>query len=229
MTVVATVLATAAAIAAGPARATPDDTPSAGSARPSLVRPIDPQQWRNPDDMTWADYRAVPGTRWADPDVKPTQRTFKGALVLLDYRDEEFTVSRPAGSTLFGNPQASASDIPRARLPRFYQDFLNIPGPLNNGHTINEYWMEDSGGRIGVDLTAFGVYRMPGKSYQYGVEDSMNPGACPAGTPATRTSGPTARPPGWPMSAPTRRTRSTSSSTSRPDRTSRPPGRSSAR
>ncbi|WPB88891.1 immune inhibitor A domain-containing protein [Streptomyces malaysiensis] len=41
--------------------------------------------------------------------------------------------------------------------------------------------MEDSGGRIGVDLTAFGVYRMPGKSYQYGVENSMNPGACPAG------------------------------------------------
>lgn len=181
LTVVATVLATAAAIAAGPARATPDELPTAGPARPSLVRPIDPQQWRNPDDMTWADYRAVPGTRWADPDVKPTQRTFKGALVLLDYPDEEFTVSRPAGSTLFGNPQASASDIPRDRLPRFYQDFLNTPGPLNNGHTINEYWMEDSGGRIGVDLTAFGVYRMPGKSYQYGIEDSMNPGACPAG------------------------------------------------
>ncbi|RNG22372.1 M6 family metalloprotease domain-containing protein [Streptomyces botrytidirepellens] len=131
--------------------------------------------------MTWADYRAVPGTRWADPDVKPTQRTFKGALVLLDYPDEEFTVSQPAGSTLFGNPQPSASGIPRDRLPQFYEDFLNKPGALNNGHTINEYWMEDSGGRIGVDLTAFGVYRMPAKSYQYGVEDSMNPGACPAG------------------------------------------------
>ncbi|MCC4314335.1 M6 family metalloprotease domain-containing protein [Streptomyces malaysiensis] len=181
LTVVATILATAAAIAAGPARATPDGTPSAGPARPPLARPIDPQHWRNPDDMTWADYRAVPGTHWADPSVEPTQRTFKGALVLLDYPDEEFTVSRPAGSTLFGNPQPSASDIPRDRLPRFYQDFLNTPGPLNNGHTINEYWMEDSGGRIGVDLTAFGVYRMPGKSYQYGVESSMNPGACPAG------------------------------------------------
>ena len=181
LTVVATLLAAAAAIAAGPARATPDGTPAAGPARPPLVRPIDPQKWRNPDDMTWADYRAVPGTHWADPTVEPTQRTFKGALVLLDYPDEEFTVSRPAGSTVFGNPQPSASGIPRDRLPRFYQDFLNKPGPLNHGHTINEYWMEDSGGRIGVELTAFGVYRMPGKSYQYGVEDSMNPGACPAG------------------------------------------------
>lgn len=178
LTVVATLLAALAAVAAGPAGATPDRTPS---ARPPLIEPIDPQRWRNPDDMTWADYRAVPGTRWADPDVEPTQRTFKGALVLLDYPDEEFTVSQPAGSTLFGNPQPSASGIPRDRLPQFYEDFLNKPGALNNGHTINEYWMEDSGGRIGVDLTAFGVYRMPSKSYQYGVEDSMNPGACPAG------------------------------------------------
>ncbi|WNE94523.1 M6 family metalloprotease domain-containing protein [Streptomyces luomodiensis] len=181
LTVVATLLATAAALAAGPARATPDGTPSAGPARPPLVRPIDPQNWRNPDDMTWADYRAVPGTHWADPTVEPTRRTFKGALVLLDYPDEEFTVSQPAGSTLFGNPQPSASDVPRDRLPRFYQDFLNKPGPLNHGHTINEYWMEDSGGRIGVELTAFGVYRMPDPSYRYGVENSMNPGACPAG------------------------------------------------
>lgn len=161
-------------LAAGPARANPEP-----AGRPPLVQPIDPQRWENPDDMTWADYRSVPGTDWADPEREPTQRTFKGALVLLDYPDEEFTVSKPAGSTLFGNPQAGASDIPRDRLPAFYRDFLNKPGELNRGHTINEYWMEDSGGRIGVDLTAFGVYRMPHKSYQYGIEDQMNPGACP--------------------------------------------------
>ncbi|MEU8825470.1 M6 family metalloprotease domain-containing protein [Streptomyces sp. NPDC048636] len=178
---VATVLATLAAVAAGPARATADNAPSARPAGTPLVQPIDPQNWRNPDDMTWADYRAVPGTDWADPSVEPTQRTFKGALVLLDYPDEQFTVSRPAGSNRFGNPQPTAAGIPRDRLPAFYRDFLNEPGPLNHGHTINEYWMEDSGGRIGVDLTSFGVYRMPSKSYQYGVEGSMNPGACPAG------------------------------------------------
>ncbi|MET9297327.1 M6 family metalloprotease domain-containing protein [Streptomyces sp. NPDC003077] len=168
----------AAAVAAGPARATPDPAPE---ARAGLVQPIDPQRWRNPDDMTWADYRAVPGTDWADPDAEPTQRTFKGALVLLDYPDEEFTVSRPAGSTLFGNPQRGAANVPREKLPQFYEDFLNKPGKLNRGHTINEYWMEDSGGRIGVDLTAFGVYRMPWKSYQYGIDDRMNPGSCPTG------------------------------------------------
>ncbi|MEU1377826.1 M6 family metalloprotease domain-containing protein [Streptomyces triculaminicus] len=176
--VLAALFGTLAAVAAGPAGAAPDVAPR---PRPPLVQPIDPQHWRNPDDMTWAEYRAVPGTDWANPDVKPTRRTFKGALVLLDYPDEEFSVSKPAGSARFGNPLPAASNVPRERLPGFYRDFLNKPGPLNHGHTINEYWMEDSGGRLGVDLTAFGVYRMPWKSYQYGIEPGMNPGACPRG------------------------------------------------
>ncbi|WP_431043094.1 M6 family metalloprotease domain-containing protein [Streptomyces sp. P1-3] len=178
---VALLLGLLAAVTAGPAGAIPDAASRAPGSRPPLVQPIDPQQWRNPDDMTWAEYRSVPGTDWADPDVKPTKRTFKGALVLLDYPDEEFSVSKPAGSARFGNPLPSAAGIPRERLPGFYRDFLNKPGPLNHGHTINEYWMEDSGGRVGVELTAFGVYRMPWKSYQYGVEPGMNPAACPRG------------------------------------------------
>ncbi|MEU4212205.1 M6 family metalloprotease domain-containing protein [Streptomyces sp. NPDC026206] len=178
LSVVTLLLGVLAALATGPARAIPDAT---SRPRPSLVQPVDPQHWRNPDDMTWAEYRPVPGTDWANPDVKPTKRTFKGALVLLDYPDEEFSVSRPPGSGIFGNPLPSASGIPRAQVPKFYQDFLNRPGTLNHGHTINEYWMEDSGGRVGVELTAFGVYRMPWKSYQYGIEPGMNPGACPVG------------------------------------------------
>ncbi|MFQ6195967.1 M6 family metalloprotease domain-containing protein [Streptomyces sp. NPDC000405] len=176
--IVAALLGALAVVAPGAARATPDATTR---ARTPLVQPIDPQHWRNPDDMTWAEYRAVPGTHWADPGVKPTRRTFKGALVLLDYPDEEFAVTRPAGSDVFGNPQPTAAGIPREQVPRFYQDFLNKPGTLNHGHTINEYWMEDSGGRLGVDLTSFGVYRMPGKSHQYGIDSGMNPGACPSG------------------------------------------------
>ncbi|WP_409235269.1 M6 family metalloprotease domain-containing protein [Streptomyces sp. PA5.6] len=178
-TVLIAVLAAMATAAVGTARATPDETGPADRGRPALARPIDPQNWRNPDDMTWSEYRSVPGTDWANPGIEPTDRTFKGALVLLDYPDEEFTVSKPAGSTVFGNPQTTASGIPRERLPQFYEDFLNKPGALNRGHTINEYWMEDSGGRVGVDLKAFGVYRMPFKSFQYGIEPGMNPGACP--------------------------------------------------
>ena len=29
--------------------------------------PIDPQVWQDQQDMTWDDYRPVPGANWADP------------------------------------------------------------------------------------------------------------------------------------------------------------------
>ncbi|MGW5265070.1 M6 family metalloprotease domain-containing protein [Microbispora sp. NPDC004025] len=153
--------------------------------RPSrVVAPIDPQNWKNPDHMTWADYRKIPGTDWANPAVKGSARTFKGALVLVDYPNQPFVVTQPRNSTVFGNPSAEAHDIPRDRVAKFYQDFLNTPNELNKGHTLHEYWMEDSGGRYGVDLTAFGPYTMPGKSHEYGMEYQRD--ACPAGDDCTR-------------------------------------------
>lgn len=142
--------------------------------------PIDPQDWQNPDDMTWADYRKPPNTNWADPSVKGSVRQFNGALVLLDYPNQPFVVTQPQNSTVFGNPTAEAHDVPRENVAQFYHDFLNKPGALNRGHTIHEYWMEDSGGRYGVDLTAFGAYQMPGKSHEYAMEFQGDTG-CPAG------------------------------------------------
>ncbi|GII58752.1 peptidase M6 [Planotetraspora thailandica] len=207
---VATALVVPAALAAVPASAAPADDPeypwrlnqwpqtqpwqrdepdatqtlrTLSSSAPA-VKPIDPQNWKNPDHMTWADYKKVPGTNWADPAVKGSTRTFKGALVLLDYSNQPFVVTQPQGSTVFGNPSAQAHDIPRDQVAKFYQDFLNTPGKLNNGHTLHEYWMEDSQGRYGVDLTGFGPYSMPGKSYEYGLEYQRN--ACPAGDTCNR-------------------------------------------
>jgi M6 family metalloprotease-like protein len=37
-----------------------------------------------------------------------------------------------------------------------------------------------------VDLTAFGAYQMPGKSYEYGITNDMNPGMCPVGSTCNR-------------------------------------------
>ena len=148
---------------------------------PDAPRPIDPQHYALPETMTWDDYRAIPGTRWNDTSRTGSIKNFRGALVLADYPDEPFTVSRPKNSTIFGNP-VSAGDIPRDQVPQFYRDFLNTPGVLNHGHTINEYWMEDSGGRYGIDLNAFGPYRMPAKSHEYGVEPRFQgTTGCPAG------------------------------------------------
>lgn len=143
-------------------------------------RPVDPQDYELPDTMTWDDYREVPGTSWADPARKGSIRDFKGALVLVDYPDQPFVVTKPRNSTIFGNPSL-VGDVPRDQVARFYQDFLNRPQALNRGHTLHEYWMEDSGGRYGVDLTAFGAYRMPAKDHEYGVDSMQGGTGCPAG------------------------------------------------
>jgi M6 family metalloprotease-like protein len=144
-------------------------------------QPIDPQRYELPDTMTWSDYRPVPGTNWADPAVPGSERNFHGALVLVDYPNQPFVVTQPANSTIYGNP-SGVQNLARSDVPAFYRDFLNTPGALNRGHTIHEYWMEDSNGRFGIELSAFGVYQMPAKSHEYGVENSMQRGmGCPAG------------------------------------------------
>ncbi|MEU5721937.1 M6 family metalloprotease domain-containing protein [Micromonospora sp. NPDC047738] len=163
--------------ATGPASAAPDVSPDG----PGPFQAIDAQNWQNPDKMTWDDYVQVPNKNWNDPAVRGSIRNFKIALVTLDYPDQPFVVTQPAKSSVFGNPQASASNIPRDQVPQFYSDFLNKPNELNRGHTLHEYWMQDSNGRYGVDLTGFGPYKMPSKSYQYGIDNGFNPGACPSG------------------------------------------------
>jgi M6 family metalloprotease-like protein len=152
------------------------------------MRPIDPQDWENPDDMTWDDYKAVPNKDYSDPSIKGSVDQFNAAVVLVDFADTDFAVTQPAGSTIFGNPQALAHDVPRNEVAKFYEDFLNNPNDLNQGHTIHEYWMEDSNGRYGVDLTAFGPYRLPAKLHEYGLDNSMNGGQahCPAGDTCNR-------------------------------------------
>jgi M6 family metalloprotease-like protein len=158
---------------------------TARSFAQSAPKPIDPQSYELPDTMTWDDYKAIPGTHWSDPAKKGSVKNFKGALVLVDYPNVSFIVSQPKNSTIYGNP-ASVGDVPRDQVPAFYKDFLNTPNTLNHGHTINEYWMEDSGGRYGIDLGAFGPYRVPGKSHEYGVDSFQGGMGCPAGDTCNR-------------------------------------------
>ena len=47
--------------------------------------PIDPQNWVNPDNMTWDDFVAPPSTSWSDPARKGRDRNFKIAMVTVDY------------------------------------------------------------------------------------------------------------------------------------------------
>ncbi|HET9425332.1 MAG TPA: hypothetical protein VFO55_08180 [Gemmatimonadaceae bacterium] len=127
---------------------------------------IDPQVIRDQDDMTWEDYRRIPGLDWSDPSRTGSRRTMRVAIVAADYPDFPFVMTLPRESDLFGNPRVDP--VTRSMVPGYYADFYNRPQESNRGHTIHEYWMEQSRGQIGVQVVAFGPYRMPKRFFQYG-------------------------------------------------------------
>ncbi len=138
-----------------------------GAALPIPPKPIDPQIVQDQDDMTWDDYRPIPGKNWADPSLVP-ERKFRMALVAVDFPDQPFVITLPKQSDLFGNPQINP--LKREDVPRFYSDFWLVPSAVNHGQTINGYWMEQSRGKFGITaLDPFGPYRMPKNLWEYGL------------------------------------------------------------
>jgi M6 family metalloprotease-like protein len=136
-----------------------------GRSPAQSLPPIDPQKVEDQDDMTWADYHPIPGVDWTDPARQPTERTIKIALVAADFDDQPFVITLPKHSDLFGNPQVDP--IQRAEVAKYYADFWNQPSDLNHHHTVNEYWMELSHGKIGVTFDPYGPYHMPKKMVEY--------------------------------------------------------------
>jgi M6 family metalloprotease-like protein len=155
---------------------------ASATAASAGFQPMDPQEAEFQDTMTWEDYVPVPGTDWANPALTPSIEKWKVALVLTDFADQPFNATLPAFSTVFGNPQPEGSNVPEADVPEFYREFLNTPSLLNHFTTMNSYWMEDSLGRYGVELDAYGVYHLTGNQWEYWLRDAGNAGsACPTG------------------------------------------------
>ena len=143
---------------------------------------LDPRSWVLPQDMTWDDYAPVPGYDWANDPALQAVKPIRTALVLADYEDQPMVMTRATGSDTVGNPQSSGG-VPQEEVAQWWADFLNEPQPVNRGHTMNEYWLENSYGLIGVDVQPFGPYRMDGKSFEYGLGGGDAGGAgdaCPA-------------------------------------------------
>ena len=135
----------------------------------SLPGPLDRQMVQDQDDMTWDDYRPIPGKEWADPDLVP-ERGFRIALVAVDFPDQPFVMTMPRYSDMFGNPQINP--VKREEIPQFYSDFFFKPGEVNKGQTINGYWMEQSRGKFGITaLDPYGPYEMPKNLWQYGLSE----------------------------------------------------------
>jgi M6 family metalloprotease-like protein len=155
---------------------------AAATAAPPGFTPIDQQEAEYQDDMTWDDYKTVPGTDWVNPLLVPSIEKWKVAFVLTEFADQPLNITMPAGSTLFGNPQAAGANIPRAQAAQFYEDFLNTPSLLNHFTTMNSYWMETSLGRYGVEMEGYGPYTLTGNQWEYWLRDAGNAGsACPTG------------------------------------------------
>lgn len=160
---------------------------SAGAQGPAGLdappAPVDPQTWVLPEQMTWSDYKRIPGFDWTDPAIQP-KRKFRAALILGDFKDRTFIMEDAPGSDAAGNPQG-VGNVPRVHLADFYKDFLMTqPQPLNRFHTVNEYWLENSYGVLGIDADGFGPYRMDYKEHEYGLGGSDAGGAgnaCPIG------------------------------------------------
>jgi M6 family metalloprotease-like protein len=158
------------ALVIGASLSTTQTSQAATAWRPPALQPIDPQRVQDQQDMTWQDYKPIPGVSWATSGAIPTDRALRVALVAVDFPDQPFVMTKPKHSDPFGNPQIDP--IARDDIPEFYADFFNKPSAANHYQTINGYWLEQSGGKIGItSVTPYGPYRMPKNSSQYGLTD----------------------------------------------------------
>ena len=149
--------------------------PSSGSARSRFPKHRDPKSWVVPEDMSWSDYRRIPGVQWLAEGNEPP-KTLRAALILGDFQDQKFRVAEdtvdPTGQRGLGLEDPA----------QFWLDYLfkkPEPNGYNHGHTVGEYWLENSYGLIGVDAEAFGPYTLAGNMYEYGVGDFGGAEDCP--------------------------------------------------
>ena len=92
--------------------------------------------------MSWADYKPIPGVQYLVEGNEPP-KTLRAALILGDFQDQRFRVQEtsvdPTGQAGLGLDD-----------PKFWLDYLfdsTDKSGYNRGHTVGEYWLEDSYGR----------------------------------------------------------------------------------
>ena len=127
--------------------------------------------------MTWGDYKPIPLVDWREGESDPP-KTLRAALILGDFQDQKFRVSETTIDPT-GQPGLGVEDPAKYWLDYLFYD--TDPLSPQRGHTVNEYWLENSYGLIGVDAEAFGPYTMDGKMYEYGVRDFGSDADCPDG------------------------------------------------
>jgi M6 family metalloprotease-like protein len=167
----------------------PPDVP----AHPAL-QPIDAQNWLDMEDLTWDDYVPVPDEHpeFYDGSATGSQSQYRTAIILMEFPDQPFVISQPPESHPFGNPQPGWQPVPPDEVNEWMHDYYAVPNEFNGFRTLSGYWMEDSHGRIGVDVDVFGPYTMPGDLHEYGLGQfngsvgNQADSVCPAGDTCNR-------------------------------------------
>jgi M6 family metalloprotease-like protein len=144
-------------------------------AKGRFPRHIDPKSWELPEQMTWGDYKRIPGANYGEVDQPKKIRI---ALILGQFKDQKFRVAQtskdPTGQRGLGVEDPA----------RFWVNYLfknENPRFSNKGHTVTEYWLENSYGVVQVESEAFGPYTLDGKMYEYGISDQGTSADCPDG------------------------------------------------
>ena len=187
--------------------------------------------------MTWNDYNAIPGPDYSDPSIRPRSRRGRLALVVTDFPDKTFALTKPQGSTVFGQPGPRAHDIPRADVPAFLR---RLPEHAEHAQPLPDHEPVLDGGHATASTasssTPTGRTRCPAsrgstsRRTSAGQRDRL--GLRHAGRHAVQQELPHRRPRrlgGGDGSSTTSEPATTTSSTSAPARTRAGPGRSSGR
>ncbi|NED94402.1 M6 family metalloprotease domain-containing protein [Phytoactinopolyspora alkaliphila] len=163
------------------------DVPLADTGGGPIV-PVDPQDWVDQADLTWDDYTPVRPAEWNSAETSQgSESQYRTAVILVDFEDQPLLITQDAESHPFGNPQSGWEPVPEEDAAQWYYEYYAVPNEFNGGQTFHGYWMEDSHGRIGVDVEVFGPYTLPGKLHEYGLAGWNRPvgnqpdSLCPAG------------------------------------------------
>ncbi|MGH7358408.1 MAG: immune inhibitor A domain-containing protein, partial [Candidatus Rokuibacteriota bacterium] len=144
-----------------------------GAAGDDPLAPIDAQNWVDQEDLTWDAYAPVPDERpeFYDGSADGSQNQYQTAVILLEFTDQPFLITQPPETHPFGNPQPGWTPVPQSDVSQWMHDYYAVPNEYNGFRTLSGYWMEDSHGKIGIDVEVFGPYKLPGKLHEYGMPD----------------------------------------------------------
>jgi len=142
---------------------------------PGPIVAADPQVWKDQAEMTWDDYVPIRPEAWNSAATSQgSQDQYQTAVILLEFTDQPFLITQDPGTHPFGNPQSGWEPVAPEDVNQWFNEYYAVPNEYNGGQTLHAYWMEDSHGRIGIDVEVFGPYTLPGKAHEYGYDGSFN-------------------------------------------------------